>query len=178
VTAGSNLKADHRVIWRLESALRIMAARIVRGDRLPPEDVEEAVRLLTEFVDSYHHAKEEAGLFPVIEGKAREQQKTVYGFLVEHEFGRRTARRIEYERIRWMKAEGTAEALSRFMLTYADFIRVHTSKEDRWFKAVDQELLTEVQQKEVLARFAQVRSSSSRERLVQRVNGLAKKYSP
>ncbi len=87
MTVGSNLKSEHRVIRRLENVLRGMAAQIAEGKKPPAEDVEEAIKLMTEFVDSYHHVKEEVGLFPVIQGSAREQQKVVYGFLVEHEFG-------------------------------------------------------------------------------------------
>jgi hemerythrin-like domain-containing protein len=176
VTVGSDLKADHRVIRRLETALRAMASRIAKGEPVPPEDVEEAARLMTEFVDSYHHVKEEAGLFPVIQGAGREQQKVVYGFLVEHEFGRRAARRIEQECALWSKGEGGSEPLSRFLLTYADFIKAHTEKEDEWFEAVDRRLLTPEQQREVLGRFAQVKRLSSKKRFGRRVNLLSKKY--
>jgi hemerythrin-like domain-containing protein len=178
VTVGSDLKADHRIVRRLELVLRVMAGRISAGDRLPAEDVEEAIRLMLEFVDSYHHVKEEAGLFPVIQGASREQQKTVYAFLVEHEFGRRAARRIEQEYAAWVKGEEAAEPLARFILTYADFIKVHTAKEDRWFDAVDSVLLSPTQQKEILGRFAEVGAlgPSTKEEFTRRVKQLAGKY--
>jgi hemerythrin-like domain-containing protein len=178
VTVGSNLKADHRIVRRLESVLRVMAARISAGERLPAEDVEEAIRLMLEFVDSYHHVKEEAGLFPVIQGASKEQQKTVYAFLVEHEFGRRAARRIEQEYGSWVKGEEAAEPLAGFILTYADFIKVHTAKEDEWFDAVDGKLLSGTQQREILGRFAQVGTlgPSTKEIFGSRVKELARKY--
>jgi len=178
VKAGSDLRADHRVIRRLEYAIRKMSARIARGEKLPPEDVEEAIGLMMEFVDAYHHAKEEVGLFPVVQGVARGEQKTVYGFLVEHEFGRRAAMRIEQEYVRWAKGEETAESLSRFMLTYADFIRAHTSKEDAWFEAVDGRLLSAEQQREVLGRFSRVeKNPQAKKEFARRVNRLAVRYS-
>ena len=178
MTVGSNLKADHIIVRRFESSLRVMAARISARRRIPAEDVEEAIRLMLEFVDSYHHVKEEAGLFPVIQGASREQQKTVYAFLVEHEFGRRAAKRIEQEYVAWAKGEEAAEPLARFILTYADFIKAHTAKEDEWFDAVDGGLLSGSQQKEILERFAQVGTPglSSKEIFGRRVKELARKY--
>jgi hemerythrin-like domain-containing protein len=178
MTVGSNLKADHRIVRRLESVLRVMATRISAGERLPAEDVEEAIRLMLEFVDSYHHFKEETGLFPVIQGSSGEQQKTVYAFLVEHEFGRRAARRIEQEYASWLKGEEAAEPLARFILAYADFINIHTVREDKWFDVVDGGLLSGEQQKEVLGRFAQVGTlgPSARETFGRRVKKLARKY--
>ncbi len=178
MTVGSNLKADHRVVRRLESVLRVMAARISAGERLPAEDVEEAIRLMFEFVDSYHHVKEEVGLFPVIQGASKEQQKMVYAFLVEHEFGRKAARRIEQEFSSWVKGEEAAEPLARFILTYADFIKVHTAKEDEWFESVDGKLLSGTLQREILERFAQVETlgPSAKENFGRRVKDLARKY--
>jgi hemerythrin-like domain-containing protein len=176
--AGADLKADHRVIRRLEATLRAMAAKIAKGESISPDDVEEAIKLMLEFVDSYHHAKEEAGLFPVIQGAAKDQQKVVYGFLVEHEFARRAARRIEQEFAIWTKEGNDVEPLSRFLLTYADFLKTHTEKEDRWFVEVDAKLLSAEQQREVLGRFAEVSEGRpfSKRDFVRRVNGLARKY--
>jgi hemerythrin-like domain-containing protein len=179
VKAGSDLKADHLIVRRLEGVLRVLAARVARREKVPPGDLAEAISLMTEFVDLYHHAKEESGLFPIVQKLGRGEQKTIYGFLVEHEFGRRAANRVSQEYQRWLKQdEASFEPLSRFILTYADFIRTHTAKEDQWFKEVDGNLLSDVQQHEVLRRFDEVARGDSAGRLdfKRRVNLLANRY--
>jgi hemerythrin-like domain-containing protein len=179
VKAGSDLKIDHRVARKLESVLRVMAAKIMMKERPSGEDLGEAISLMVEFVDSYHHAKEERSLFPKVQGVGKEQQKVIYGFLVEHEFGRRAAHRIEQEYALWVKGEEAAvEPLARFILTYADSLKVHTAKEDEWFNLVDGKLLSASQQKEVLERFALIGAESpqTREDFGRRVRRLSKMY--
>ncbi len=179
VKAGFDLKEDHAVVRRLEEVLRVMAAKVAQKEALPRDDLAEAISLMTEFVDSFHHRKEESGLFPVVQRADRGQQKTVYGFLVEHEFGRRAAHRVTLEYQRWLKQDEAAnEPLSRLLLTYADFIRTHTSKEDEWFRTVDGGLLSDGQQAEVMKRFEEVgrATKGGRETFRRRVDVLAVEY--
>jgi len=137
-----DLKMDHKVVRRLEAALRVMADMVRKGNGPTGADLEEAMMLMTDFVDIYHHGKEETCLFPLVEGAHEDQKKTVHGFLVEHEFGRRAARMIRQKYERWAKGDlEAAEALARFILTYADFIKTHTEKEDVWFDVLDGRLL-------------------------------------
>jgi hemerythrin-like domain-containing protein len=157
MTPGSDLKADHRRIRKLQTVLRVTAAAIAQQKEVPVSDLRDAIDIMNLYVDSYHHVKEEVGLFPVVQRGHRGQQRVIYGFLVEHEFGRRAARMIDRECARWEKGVGeAAEPLSRFLITYADFLEEHTKKENVWFVEVDEKLLSQGEQKEVMRRFSEV----------------------
>jgi len=175
-----DLKMDHKVVRRLEAALRVMADMVRKGNGPTGADLEEAMMLMTDFVDIYHHGKEETCLFPLVEGAHEDQKKTVHGFLVEHEFGRRAARMIRQKYERWAKGDlEAAEALARFILTYADFIKTHTEIEDVWFDVLDGRLLKSGEQREILECISRAERGEVEERRAEfasRVDALASKY--
>jgi hemerythrin-like domain-containing protein len=60
------LKHEHRVIEQVLRALEGVCFRLACKERIPTEPLSEMVDFISNFVDSYHHAKEETYLFPAL----------------------------------------------------------------------------------------------------------------
>ena len=105
---------------------------------------------MEEFVDNFHHGKEEKAYFPETKDKdgfAEDIRK----FLIEHELGRRIAMMLRRELEQWKKkmekeddrksngAYGSVnEPVARFLKAYAVFLNDHIGKEDKFFDTVEQ----------------------------------------
>jgi len=84
------LKNEHRVIEQVLCCLEKMADRYEAGERLELVPANEALSFFRTFGDSYHHAKEETVLFPIMENKGFSQENGPTGVMLhEHEEGRR-----------------------------------------------------------------------------------------
>lgn len=84
---------DHGLISQVTGVLH---EAVRNGFRIPPAEAGEAVRFLEEFMDRYHHGKEEMFIFPYALGAVPQLGATIGDLLEEH----RRAREI----IRDMKA--------------------------------------------------------------------------
>jgi hemerythrin-like domain-containing protein len=61
------LKHEHRVIERALRALEGVCIRLDWGQHVPVEVISQLVDFMGEFADRYHHGKEEACLFPLLQ---------------------------------------------------------------------------------------------------------------
>ena len=121
---------------------------------IPIEDIEILSVIIEEFIDHFHHGKEEKAYFP--ETKEKDGfVEDIRKFLIEHELGRRIAimlRRELMELRRKIKEESDGindqgkkekeniliyEPVARFLKAYAVFIDDHTGKEDKFFDSID-----------------------------------------
>jgi hemerythrin-like domain-containing protein len=83
------LKHEHRVIERVLRALEGGCYRLAYKEAIPTEVLAEIVDFISEFVDGYHHAKEEAYLFPALERQEIMRDGGPLGFIeLEHELER------------------------------------------------------------------------------------------
>jgi len=103
-----------------------------------------------EFVDEFHHGKEEQAYFPETKEKD-DYAEDIRKFLIEHELGRRIAimlrREITVLKENYSKDKTKMlldnhenklkEPVARFLKSYAVFIDDHTGKEDKFFDLVE-----------------------------------------
>lgn len=129
--------------------------RIHANDNIPLEDIEVASVIMEEFVDVFHHGKEEKAYFPTTKDK-NGFSEDIRKFLIEHELGRRIARMLRRELVLWRKSvrEGSKceskEPVARFLKSYAVFISDHTTKEDTFFDIVEEKKIVSVEEDEMI----------------------------
>jgi hemerythrin-like domain-containing protein len=120
---------------------------------------------MEEFVDNFHHGKEEKAYFPETKDKdgfAEDIRK----FLIEHELGRRIAMMLRRELEQWKKkmekennheSNGTygsaSEPVARFLKAYAVFLDDHIGKENKFFDMVEQKDSITIKENETLLKY-------------------------
>jgi len=119
---------------------------------VPLEHIEIISVIIEEFVDDFHHGKEEQAYFPETKEKD-DYAEDIHKFLIEHELGRRIANMLRRE-ITVLKENRSkdkdenkmllnnceinlTEPVARFLKSYAVFIDDHTGKEDKFFELVE-----------------------------------------
>ena len=137
MSATDELLQDHIVIRRLQAVIEKCYALLNEGRNVPLRDLVKIADTIEQFVDQLHHGKEEKSYFPTTEGRDQHSAE-IRKFVLEHEFGRRIARRIRIHLEEFIRGVDSREPLARYLKTYSVFILDHTSKEDRLFNDVKQ----------------------------------------
>ena len=115
------LMNEHRIIEKVLDALEAAAQR-----EMPDEFYERAIEFFATFADGCHHAKEEEGLFPLLEERGVPRQNGPLGVMcAEHTEGRE-----HIERMRLFLAGRDRAGLRRASLDYVHLLRQHIDKED------------------------------------------------
>jgi len=145
-----NLKKDHITIRRVRKIAQKCSDNLYSNKEVPLEHIEIISVIIEEFVDNFHHGKEEKAYFPETkekDGFAEDVRK----FLIEHELGRRIANMLRRE-INVLKENRNKdnnivlsndpnnklkEPVARFLKSYAVFIDDHTGKEDKFFELIE-----------------------------------------
>lgn len=131
--ATKNLKEDHILIRRLRNVAKVCSEKLFANIEIPIEDIEIISVVMEEFVDRFHHGKEEKAYFPETQDKDGFSED-IRKFLIEHELGRRIAMMVRREINNWKNNEiKTIEPIARFLKSYSVFIDEHTMKEDSFF---------------------------------------------
>lgn len=127
------LMAEHRGIERMLSIVEAAAARVERGEAVPPTLFADAATFFANFADRCHHGKEEKHLFATMAARGVPVEGGPIGtMLAEHEQGRAYVRAMREEGRKY--AEGTLEDPSRLIEAvqgYVGLLRQHILKEDR-----------------------------------------------
>jgi hemerythrin-like domain-containing protein len=95
-----DLKYDHISLRRLKNIIERCSDKLYANENIPIEDIEIISVVIEEFVDTFHHGKEEQAYFPETKDKdgfAEDIRK----FLIEHELGRRIAIMLRRELNIW-----------------------------------------------------------------------------
>jgi hemerythrin-like domain-containing protein len=132
------LKQDHVTVRRIRDIAQKCSDRLYAGGNVPLEDIAIISVVIEEFVDAFHHGKEEKAYFPASEGKSAGYAEEVRKFLIEHEFSRRVARMMARSLQEWKSGVDGSEPIARFLKTYAVFVTDHTTKEERFFDMVEE----------------------------------------
>jgi hemerythrin-like domain-containing protein len=134
-----NLKQDHKTARRIRDIAQTCSDKLYSNEDVPLEDIEIISVVIEEFVDRFHHGKEEQAYFP------QTRQKNGFGedirkFLIEHELGRRIAQMLLSELKKWKESGNDLgrEPVARFLKSYAVFITDHTEKEDNFFDIIEE----------------------------------------
>ena len=93
--------------------------------------------LIQEFVDKFHHGKEEKAYFPHMNDK-NDYSEDIRKFLIEHEVGRRIASMLTQNLKAWDSGIDSREPVARFLNAYSVFISAHTGEEDVFFDLVEE----------------------------------------
>jgi hemerythrin-like domain-containing protein len=137
LNATTDLKNDHITVRRLGTIVQKCSDKLYDNEDIPLEDIEIISVVIEEFVDRFHHGKEEQAYFP--ETKEKDNfSEDIRKFLIEHELGRRIAKMLRGHLNSWKKGIDSREAVARFLKSYAVFISDHTGKEDKFFDLVEE----------------------------------------
>ena len=132
MSATEDLLQDHIFIRRLQVVIEKCYAQLHEGKEIPSGDLVKIADIIEQFVDQFHHGKEENSYFPKAESKGSYSEE-IRKFVIEHEFGRRIARRVRIHLEEFLQGKDARESLARYLKTYSVFILDHTSKEDSFF---------------------------------------------
>jgi len=126
--ATKNLNEDHILIRRLRNVAKVCSEKLFANIEIPIEDIEIISVVMEEFVDRFHHGKEEKAYFPETQDKDGFSED-IRKFLIEHELGRRIAMMLRREINNWKNNEiKTIEPIARFLKSYSVFIDEHTMR--------------------------------------------------
>jgi hemerythrin-like domain-containing protein len=144
-----DLKHDHLTVRRLKNIIERCSDKLYANENLPIEDIEIISVVIEEFVDRFHHGKEEHAYFPETRDK-NGFAEDIRKFLIEHELGRRIAMMLRRELKVWKQNKHKKiivesdedpkikEPVARFLKSYAVFITDHTGKEDKFFDLIEE----------------------------------------
>ena len=147
------LKQDHITVRRIRDIAQKCSDRLYAGDAIPLEDIEILSVVIEEFVDAFHHGKEEKAYFPANENKNEQYAEEIRKFLIEHEFGRRVARMMLRSLREWRSGVDGREPVARFLKTYAIYVTDHTTKEERFFDTVEDRSISAKEDRELLRHY-------------------------
>ncbi len=142
-----NLLQEHLIVRRLASIAKRCSDVLYMNQDIPIEDIQIISVVIEEFVDGFHHGKEEKAYFPVTKYK-NSFSEDIRKFLIEHEFARRIAKMLRREleslidhdlynktrELKWINK--SKEPVARFLKSYSLFVFDHTGKEDIFFKKI------------------------------------------
>jgi len=169
LSSTKNLKKDHITIRRVRNIAQKCSDNLYSNKEVPLEHIEIISVIIEEFVDNFHHGKEEKVYFPETkekDGFAEDVRK----FLIEHELGRRIANmlRREINMLKKNRNKGNSKVLlnndesklnepvARFLKSYAVFIDDHTGKEDKFFELIESGKLLSVDEDKRLLKHYEV----------------------
>jgi hemerythrin-like domain-containing protein len=157
MSATDDLLQDHVFIRRLQAVIEKCYTLLYEGKDVPFADMVRISDVIEQFVDQFHHGKEETSYFPQTENRDAYSEE-IRKFVIEHEFGRRIARRIKIHLEEFMQGKDAREPLARYLKTYSVFILDHTSKEDRFFTDVrDRRSLSRKEEQDLKEQFVRMR---------------------
>jgi hemerythrin-like domain-containing protein len=166
--ATQDLKHDHIAVRRLKNIIERCSDTLYTNQDLPIEDIEIISVVIEEFVDRFHHGKEEQAYFPGNRDK-NGFAEDIRKFLIEHELSRRIAMILRREIKVWKQKRKERrekgqiiedpkiiEPVSRFLRSYAAFITDHTRKEDKFFDLLEQKGSISAEEDEMLLQHYEV----------------------
>src|SRR5688500_12235176 len=92
----NNLLQEHLIIRRVGSIAKNCSDKLYANEDVPIEDIQIISVVIEEFVDAFHHGKEEKAYFPTTKSKDGFSED-IRKFLIEHELGRRIANMLRRE---------------------------------------------------------------------------------
>jgi hemerythrin-like domain-containing protein len=177
-TATKNLEDDHVHILRLIDVME----QITHSADPDVTHLQEIVRIIKNFADGLHHAKEETIFFPYLAERGFSlNQGPVAVMLQEHVQGRNFVRGIEESINAYIKGDkNSIGEIYMYMNLYAELLRNHISKENNILFRMADNALTETDQTNLLEKFAEAEtrfvSGSASAEYHDRINDLVSFY--
>lgn len=174
MSATKTLRKDHDKIKRLERIVSKSSKVLYDEKTIPFADLEKITMVISEFLDSVHYSREEGSYFPCVAsyGSLKDEIRT---FLIEHEFGRRIATKIQQHLAKWKSGENAREPVARFLRTYSIYLQDHLSKEERFFDKAQNTILSAEEEKEMYEYFRSVMAITKKiDEMIKIINYLEK----
>jgi hemerythrin-like domain-containing protein len=169
--ATKNLETDHEHILKLTDIM----IRMTQSEKVKIKHLKTVVKLIRNFADGLHHAKEETLLFPKMTEKGFPKERgPVSVMLMEHEQGRAYVRSMdEYIEIFQNGDQEALKIVFENMQRYADLLKNHIYKENNiLFRMADGAFSTE-EQKQMLDEFEDVEANYQNGRLSEFIKAIA-----
>ena len=119
------LKRDHREVLEVADAATGMAASLVQGHAVPPEDFRTLVGFARSFVEQVHHRREEEVLFPIVRARLPHLGAEIDRLVADHRRGRELMQAADASRADLVRQ---GEALA----AWARLVRAHTAEEEAY----------------------------------------------
>lgn len=148
------LREDHKEIRRLAKVVLRCYTCLEAGRVVPLADIEKITHVISEFLDSVHYAREEDSYFACVASYGGLNEE-IRRFMIEHEFGRRVAKKISEHLGNWASGTDSREPVSRFLRTYHVYLTDHLAKEDAFFDEA-QKILPSEEEEELQEMFRSV----------------------
>lgn len=177
-TATQNLENDHVQILRLIEVME----RITKSADPIVEHLELIVRIIREFADGLHHAKEEQLLFPLMVQKGFSNESgPVAVMLHDHAEGRNFVKGMAENISLYKQGEASAlKAIYNNTLGYADLLKNHIHKENNVLFRMADNAFTIAEQESLLIDFEKVenkqKNGQTKEDYVAQIDALAGFY--
>ncbi len=155
MSATNQLRADHDQVRRLEKIVGKCADELCKGTKIPFSDISKITIVISEFVDTIHHSREEDSYFPCVASYDTLKEE-IRKFMIEHEFGRNIARQISYHLKRWKNGEDNRKTVSRYLRTYSIFLNDHLNKENKFFDDAETDVLSKEEEIEMYEQYRSV----------------------
>ena len=177
-TATRNLEEDHIHVLKLTDVMNA----ITHSEKPDIEHIEDIIDIIRNFADGLHHAKEENLLFPALGEKGFSLQQGPIGVMLhEHAEGRNYVKGMA-ENLELFKKGSKAAVVLLYqnMLGYAELLDSHITKENNILFRMADNVLSDVEQKNLLKEFESIeqnRSAGTRVTdYIDRINTLASIY--
>lgn len=157
------LRHEHRVIERSLRALDGMCLYLKSGRDVPPEALYQLLDFIQNFADRFHHAREEAYLFPALSQNGIQKEGGALGFLLsEHEIERLLMAELELAIGEYRC--GDSAAVARFVESanqYREHLVRHMREEDAILFRLAEEVLDETVKTSIIKSFVQEEAQGS-----------------
>lgn len=156
--ATASLAEDHRIIELMLPGLERMAGQFEAGEFVRGYDVGRVLEFVREFIDGYHHGKEERALFPALAARGVPQDGGLLMELVrEHGEARRCVAIMTAGMSEAIGEDPGAEAdFAEYGREYVALLRRHIEKEDRELRQVAEAALTEEDDARLAQSYAEI----------------------
>lgn len=151
----AELEAEHRLIQQVVAGLVYLEAQVRDGRTIDPALLPRIVEFLGVYADQFHHGKEEALLFPLLEKRGVPAEGCPVGALLgEHRKGRALrADLIAAVDAYTAGADGSQDQLAASMKALADLYPAHIWKEDYLLFPLSEKVLTPADRTELTEGF-------------------------
>ena len=125
------ISEDHRNLWRIAATIDLVADEVAAGSPVDPAFFSSVFDYIEQFMDAFHHAKEDDYLFPALRARSPEAAAILDRLQAEHQNGPEILRTL-----RRQLAEAAAGSLGRAdfaaaLRTYTQSLKSHISSEEK-----------------------------------------------
>lgn len=157
-TVANILTEEHKVILKVVRACGALAEKLDMGETIPAETLLGIVEFAQEYVDRFHHHKEEDILFPALE-KAGNQSVScrLKALRDEHQFGRKIISQLEQSINDYVEVKpGGRKTVMNTLLSIPRLYPGHIYREDTIIFPMIKEALGKDQQNALVSKFEEI----------------------